>query len=170
MDGKRKRGRPPKDFKLSGGEKELLDAGISHAREAIDLLAACEACPVLEKIKKADSLLYEAHKEIAGIINHDDGLEDLLEELDAFVEKKVEFSKNAWETVRNVYDDYVSFFGITENEVNSRMAFSRHRFSRMMLKKYGNLIDDTVKWVNGKPERCFVGLRLKKEEDAENGG
>jgi hypothetical protein len=166
MDGKRKRGRPPKDFELSGGERELLGAGISHAREAIDLLTACEAYPVLEKIKKADSLLYEAHKEIAGIINHDNVLEDLLEELDTFVEQCVEFAGDAWETVRNVYDGYVSHFGITEGEVHSRTAFSRYRFSRMMIKKYGNLINDTVKWVNGKPERVFVGVRLK---GAENG-
>jgi hypothetical protein len=40
----------------------------------------------------------------------------------------------------------------------------------MITAKYKDKIRDDVQRVNGKPARCFIGLRLKELEEAVNDG
>jgi DNA repair ATPase RecN len=168
----KRRGRPPKELELSEDAKELLSASISHLREAADLLAVCEADPVLQRIKEADRLSYNARKEIAGIIKHNDNLGEALEEFNEFIEERVEFAKNAREIVKTLYDAYVEWCGVEESDIKEGLAFSRLVFTKTLSKKYKDEIYVSVQRVNGGDlARCFIGLRLKKlEAEAENDG
>jgi hypothetical protein len=167
---KRGRGRPPQELVLSEGGVELLSAALSHAREAVDLLEACEANPDWKNFQKARRLLSLAGGEIGDIISRKNNLETALGELDLFVENRVEFSESARETIQTVYEEYVECCGITETDIEIGESLSRNKFTKMMLRIYGAKIREDVKRVNGGVARCFIGLRLKDLGEAENDG
>jgi phage/plasmid-associated DNA primase len=163
-----KRGKPPQELDLSEDEQKLLRASLSHAREAIDLLAACGANPDLQKFKIAQALISAASREIKYIVNHD---ADTLEEFNGFVEECVEFAKGARETTKAVYDAYVEWCGACENDIEEEIVFTHTRFTREILAVHHDKIFKDIQRANGgPPARCFIGLRLKEfEVEAENG-
>jgi hypothetical protein len=159
---KRKRGRPPEELKLSENEKELIGKSLSHAKEVVDLLAACKDDPSLQKIKKALALLFTAHEEIKAVINHDD-FENALTDLDDFIGICIEFAGGARETTRKLYETYIRIFGVTQDEIQEGKAFDHRRFVKTMAVRYKDKIRKSTQRVNGgPPAHCFVGLRIKE--------
>jgi phage/plasmid-associated DNA primase len=88
-------------------------------------------------------------------------------DLDHFVNLCISFEPQSVAVIKNVYGGYRSYYDFDENSVKRGDALTQHRFTRLMMKNYKDKITESVKRVEGKPARCFVGLRLKPLDEVE---
>ncbi|GHV90421.1 hypothetical protein AGMMS50268_09240 [Spirochaetia bacterium] len=88
-------------------------------------------------------------------------------DLDRYINSCVSFEPQSISVIKNVYESYKTYYEFDENSVKRGEALTQHRFTRLVLKNYKDKIIESVKRVEGKPARCFVGLRLKPLDEIE---
>jgi hypothetical protein len=166
----KKRGKPPQEaWYVSEENREVIKSVISRTKKAIALLENGDEFPSRINFRQAKDLLSLAKNEMGTIEKNPIGFSPL-EDFDFFFEKCVEFSEGAWEVVKILYEAYLELCVADETDIEEGAVFSRTRFTRMVAAKYKDRIHESVRWVDGKSARCFIGLRLKELEAAENDG
>jgi phage/plasmid-associated DNA primase len=90
-----------------------------------------------------------------------DYISELDTDMDKFIAECLIFEEGASEVISRVYEQYKNYHEFTEEAVKRGEALSLHKFSRFFNKNYKNRIVEKVMRVNGKPTRCYCGLRIK---------
>jgi phage/plasmid-associated DNA primase len=88
-------------------------------------------------------------------------------DLDRYVNACISFEPRSVAVIKTVYEGYKSYHDFDENSVKRGEALTQHRFTRLVLKNYKDKLTESVRRVDGKPVRCFVGLRLKPMGEVE---
>jgi hypothetical protein len=87
-----------------------------------------------------------------------------------FMEKRTVFEPEALTKMEELYAAYLDYHGFDQNEVARGEILSRHRFIRLILETYSQFVSQRIAHIDGKPARCFSGLKLRSlEELAETG-
>jgi hypothetical protein len=86
--------------------------------------------------------------------NTRDGLMD-------FIEKRTAFDPEALTKMEELYTAYLDHHGFDRNDAASGEILSRHRFIRLILETCGQFVSEEVARIDGKPARCFSGLKLR---------
>jgi hypothetical protein len=172
---KRGRGRPAKETECDGSEerRNSLEIVFSQLDEANALLMDESGFPGRKRVERAQRLFQLIAVELDLILAPDPDIVSPFEGFDIFVNGCVVFVEDARESIKTLHEAYLECNGFDDADFESGEAYTRIRFTRTMLAKYGDKISVSVQRVNGgAPQRCFIGLRLKDLEEspeAENG-
>jgi phage/plasmid-associated DNA primase/DNA primase len=91
-------------------------------------------------------------------------------DLDRYVNACVSFEPQSVAVIKNVYESYKLYYEFDENSVKRGEALTQHRFTRLVLKNHKDKITEAVRRIDGKPARCFIGLRLKPMDEVSTRG
>jgi hypothetical protein len=87
-----------------------------------------------------------------------------------FIEKRTAFEPEALVKLEELYTAYLDHHGFDRNDAACGEMLSRHRFTRWILETYSQFVSQRIARIDGKPARCFSGLKLRSlEELAETG-
>jgi hypothetical protein len=87
-------------------------------------------------------------------------------DLDKYVAACISFEPGFRTAVRAVYDSYLNYYEFEEGAAKRGEALSFHRFTRLLQKNYREHIGEaSVQRIEGKPTRCFIGLKLRPMEE-----
>lgn len=89
-------------------------------------------------------------------------------DLDRYINACVSFEPQSISVIKNVYESYKTYYEFDDSSVKRGEALTQHRFTRLVLKNYKDKLTEAVKRVEGKPARCFVGLRIKPMDEVEH--
>jgi len=85
------------------------------------------------------------------------------EELLSFVENLFSFEDGSVAPISKAYEMYLEYSGYSAQDAMHGKALSRPRFTRMVIRQCD--IKDKVARIEGKPSRCFAGVRLLSLDD-----
>jgi len=88
---------------------------------------------------------------------------DAREELHSFVDRFFSFESQARTPIRKAYEAYSEYYGFDDDQTGE--GLTQQKFSRWILKSFGNRLTEIVARIDGKPARCFNGVRLLSLDD-----
>ena len=88
---------------------------------------------------------------------------DVREELHLFVDRFFSFESTARIPIRKAYEAYREYYGFDDDQTDE--SLTQQKFTRWILKSFGNHLTETVARVDGKPTRCFAGAKLLTLDD-----
>jgi phage/plasmid-associated DNA primase len=94
---------------------------------------------------------------------------DYISELDSDVDKYIEeclvFDKASVTIIGGIYEHYKNYYELDEDALRRKEGLSQHQFTRFFKKHHKDKITEKVQRIDGKPTRCFIGIRLKTGEE-----
>jgi hypothetical protein len=100
------------------------------------------------------------YKRLTVTIQKAEAREASASELREFMKKCVSLEPDSLTGIRIAYERYLDYFGFSDKDVESGGVLTRRQFIRLVLKEYEGKLTDTVELLEGRPTRCFSGMRL----------
>jgi prophage antirepressor-like protein len=82
-----------------------------------------------------------------------------------FIDRCITFEEGTLSAIGAAHEAYIAFHGFGANSVEAGEALSRHVFTRWILETCGDLVREKVARIEGKPVRCFAGMKFQTLED-----
>jgi hypothetical protein len=87
-------------------------------------------------------------------------------DLDKYVNACISFEAGVRTAIRAVYQSYWDYYEFDESSAKRGEALSYHRFTKLLLKNHKDQVGEpSVQRIDGKPTRCFIGLKLKPMDE-----
>jgi phage/plasmid-associated DNA primase len=90
-----------------------------------------------------------------------DYISELDSDLDKYISECLIFDKKFYVVIKSMYEHYKNYHDFNDDSIKRGEGLSHHKFSKTILKNYKNKITAKVQRINGKPTRCFIGVRIK---------
>ncbi|MDR2734279.1 MAG: toprim domain-containing protein [Spirochaetota bacterium] len=100
------------------------------------------------------------------LMHKSEAISEVESALDKYLKENIVFDENSMVRTRDVYNDYVRYFDLDENDAKRGEALSHQRCTAVILKNYKkNHVTASRQRIGGESARVFIGMRLKTQDE-----